>query len=169
MGDTTEDRTLAGRRTVLAGLGAVGTVAALAACGSSNGQSNGASGDTGNGATTDPPTGAATSAAATSGSTSGSGASSALAKTTDIPVGSGKIFDKQNVVVTQPTAGKFKAFSATCTHQGCQVSTVQNGTINCPCHGSQFSVADGSVKGGPAPRPLSGKTVTVSGENITVA
>ena len=58
----------------------------------------------------------------------------------DIPVGGGKVFDKLKVVITQPTAGDFKAFSAICTHQGCLVSTVGNGRINCPCHGSSFDM-----------------------------
>ena len=91
------------------------------------------------------------------------------AKTSEIPVGGGKVFDTQKVVVTQPTAGQFKAFTAVCTHQGCTVSTVKDGTINCPCHGSKYSIADGSVQGGPAPAPLAAKTVTVNGDEITVA
>jgi Rieske Fe-S protein len=93
-------------------------------------------------------------------------AGGALAKTTDIPVGGGKIFKAQKVVVTQPTAGEFKAFSAVCTHQGCIVGTVANGTINCPCHGSKFKVSDGSVAGGPAPQPLPSKPITVTGTDI---
>ena len=73
------------------------------------------------------------------------------------------------VVVTQPTAGVFKAFTAVCTHQGCIVASVANGTINCPCHGSMYSVADGSVKGGPAPAPLAAVPVTVAGDTITLS
>ena len=69
----------------------------------------------------------------------------------------------QDVVLTQPVAGTFKAFSATCTHQGCTVAEVAGGTINCPCHGSKFAVADGAVTAGPAPRPLPEKAVTVKG------
>ncbi|HKN95588.1 MAG TPA: Rieske (2Fe-2S) protein, partial [Pseudonocardiaceae bacterium] len=69
-----------------------------------------------------------------------------LGKTSTIPVGGGVIFAQQDVVVTQPAAGTFKAFSATCTHLGCQVNAVANGLIQCPCHGSMYSIADGSVK-----------------------
>lgn len=76
-----------------------------------------------------------------------------LAKTSDIPVNGGVIIDEE-VVVTQPTDGKFVAFSAICTHQGCPVDDVTDGVISCPCHGSQYSVEDGSVLGGPAPAPL---------------
>ena len=72
----------------------------------------------------------------------------------DVPVGGGVILDKEKLVVTQPEAGTFKAFSSTCTHQGCTVTKVADGTIDCPCHGSTFSVEDGSVQGGPAPSPL---------------
>jgi Rieske Fe-S protein len=94
------------------------------------------------------------------------GGGKALASAADIPVGGGKIFDKQNVVVTQPTQGTFAAFSAVCTHQGCTVATVKNGTINCPCHGSKFRIADGSVDAGPAPRPLAKVDISVAGNAI---
>ena len=88
-------------------------------------------------------------------------------KTADIPVGSGRIFPDQQVVVTQPTAGAFKAFSSICTHNGCPVADVTD-TINCNCHGSKFAIADGAVVNPPAPRPLPAKTVTVTGDTITV-
>jgi Rieske Fe-S protein len=97
------------------------------------------------------------------------GAAAALASTADIPVGGGKIFAEQDVVVTQPAAGTFKAFSATCTHQGCPVAPVDGGTINCNCHGSKFKVADGSVATGPAAKPLAEKTIKVDGTSITLA
>ena|SRR5690242_11116721 len=155
MGDTQD---LPVRRTVLAGMGAAGVAAVLAGCG-------GGSGDSG-GTGAQPPANATTPAAADTGS-AGGGDSDAI-KTSDIPVGGGKIFDTQNIVVTQPTAGQFKAFSATCTHQGCQVASVQSGTIHCPCHGSQYSIVDGSVKVGPSTRPLPPKQATVSGDQITV-
>jgi Rieske Fe-S protein len=89
-----------------------------------------------------------------------------LAATTDVPVGGGVVLAAQDVVLTQPVAGTFKAFSATCTHQGCTVAEVAGGTINCPCHGSKFAVADGSVTAGPAPSPLPEKAVTVQGTSI---
>lgn len=93
----------------------------------------------------------------------------ALAETSEIPVGGGTIFKEEKVVVTQPTAGEFKAFSAICTHQGCTVGKVENGTIDCPCHGSKFRIADGSVAAGPATRPLPAEQITVSGDSITLA
>jgi Rieske Fe-S protein len=87
---------------------------------------------------------------------------SVLAAVADVPVGGGVVLVDRDVVVTQPVPGTFKAFSATCTsHQGCTVSEVANGTINCPCHGSSFAVADGSVTAGPATTPLPEKAVAV--------
>lgn len=92
-----------------------------------------------------------------------------LGPTTDVPVGGGKIYGDLNVVVTQPESGTFKAFSATCTHMGCQVGTVSKRTIDCPCHLSKFSIEDGSVEGGPAPSPLPEVKITVAGGQITKA
>jgi Rieske Fe-S protein len=86
-----------------------------------------------------------------------------------VPVGGGTIFAEQSVVVTQPTAGTFKAFSAICTHQGCTVGSVSGGTINCPCHGSKFNIADGSVAKGPAQSPLPGKQVSAAGGQLAVS
>jgi len=107
------------------------------------------------------------------GGSGGSGGSSdasgtVLGPTSEVPVGGGMIFTSQKVVVTQPTAGTFKAFSSICTHQQCQVNKVQNGQIQCPCHGSKYSVADGSVVGGPAPAPLPAANVSVSGTNLVL-
>lgn len=92
-----------------------------------------------------------------------------LAKTSEIPVGGGKIFKDEKVVVTQPKEGEFKAFSDICTHQGCQVTSVSDGTINCPCHGSKFNIADGSVANPPAAKPLPEKQIRVSGDSIELA
>jgi nitrite reductase/ring-hydroxylating ferredoxin subunit len=92
----------------------------------------------------------------------------ALANTADIPVGGGKIFEAQKVVVTQPAAGKLLAFSAVCTHAGCTLASVSGGTINCECHGSKFNVTDGSVANGPASQPLSPAKITVTGGKITL-
>jgi Rieske Fe-S protein len=92
-----------------------------------------------------------------------------LGPTSDVAVGGGKVYGDANVVVTQPEAGTFKAFEATCTHQGCQVAEVADGTIDCTCHGSRFSIQDGSVEAGPARSPLPELAVTVTGGRISVA
>ncbi|MFH0521919.1 Rieske (2Fe-2S) protein [Streptomyces sp. M41] len=92
-----------------------------------------------------------------------------LTTTSEIPVGGGKIFKAEEVVVTQPEQGQFKAFSAICTHQRCTVGSVTDGTINCPCHGSKFSITDGAVENPPATRPLPEKNIVVEGNSIRLA
>ncbi|MEJ7794650.1 MAG: Rieske (2Fe-2S) protein [Nocardioides sp.] len=100
--------------------------------------------------------------------TSGGAGGTALGPTSDVPVGGGTIFADEKVVVVQPTEGDFKAFTAVCTHLGCLVGQVEDEEIQCPCHGSAFSIADGSVLGGPAPSPLSEVGISVEGDEITL-
>ncbi|MFZ0752864.1 MAG: Rieske (2Fe-2S) protein [Trebonia sp.] len=90
----------------------------------------------------------------------------ALAATAQVPDGGGTIADGKTIVITQPPSGSFWAFTAICTHEGCIVSSVSNGTINCPCHGSKFSIKDGSVVHGPAPSPLAAIAIKVEGTSI---
>ncbi|MDM7490833.1 Rieske (2Fe-2S) protein [Rhodococcus sp. CSLK01-03] len=141
------------RRSVLLGAG-VAAVAATAACSTYG----------------DEPASGQTSAAqdAGSGTPAGASAGQPLAAVADIPVGGGQVFPDQKVVVTQPVAGEVLAFSAICTHQGCTVAAVQDGTINCPCHGSRFNL-DGTVANGPAARPLESRAVTVDNGEIMLA
>ncbi|HEX6869629.1 MAG TPA: Rieske (2Fe-2S) protein [Micromonosporaceae bacterium] len=139
------------RRAVLAGAG-VAALAVLGGCATYD-QTGGAGGGD--------PDGPAPSG--------GEQAPKVLGQTSDIPVGGGKVFEQRRVVVTQPEAGTFLAFSAVCTHQGCLVASVSNGTINCPCHGSRFKVADGSVAEGPATRALKSVPVKVAGTEISLA
>ncbi|MEE4546403.1 Rieske (2Fe-2S) protein [Streptomyces sp. V4-01] len=157
------------RRGVVAAAGGAGLAAVLTACGSGSdsaaGSKRGADSPSSGGASTG--AGAPSSDPTTSAAAGGGG--TALARTSEIPVGGGKVFAAQKVVVTQPTAGQFKAFSAVCTHQGCTVAGVADGVISCPCHGSKFHVADGSVADGPASAPLPAKQVTVSGGEVTLA
>ena len=151
-------RTFAGIATI--GLG----LPVLAAC----------SGGDGSGVATDPNTPLPSSTPTASGSTdatpseSASSAPDAFTQTSDIEVGGGTIFPEDQVVITQPSDGEFKCFSAVCTHQGCIVSSVSDGTINCECHGSAFSIADGSVVTGPATAPLAEEQITVEGDAITL-
>jgi Rieske Fe-S protein len=141
----------------MAGLAAAGVaVPVLAACGSSSDTTG----------TTDP---AGSGSSDSAGSTSSSKSGGDTIPTSDIPVGGGKIISSDKIVVTQPTAGEFKAFTAVCTHQGCIVATVSDGTINCTCHFSKFSIKDGSVVNGPATKALAEKKVTVSGSSLTVS
>ncbi len=142
------------RRAVIFGAGGAGLAVALSACGASDGDDMTVSADQGG---------------SQDGQSQGAQGGGELAKTSDIPEGGGKVFKDQDVVVTQPAAGEFKAFSAKCTHQGCPVASVSNNEIVCPCHGSKFSAKDGSVTNGPAAKPLAEKKITVSGDSITLA
>ena len=162
---------LATRRGMLAGVGLVGLAGALTACGAASSSappaaSTSAAAGTAPESSSAPAAGASSSAAAAA---SSAPAGNALTATSKIPVGGGAIFTGPQVVVTQPTAGEFKAFSAVCTHMGCIVNQVSSGTIDCPCHGSQYSISTGDVVAGPAPSPLPAKQIKVSGDSIFLA
>ncbi|MGC4889638.1 Rieske (2Fe-2S) protein [Micromonospora sp. DT227] len=147
------------RRALLAGAGAVGAAVVLAGCGGDDATPGAAP-------TSGGPPGASATGDAGGGNRDSSGP---LARTTDIPVGGGAVYASKGVVITQPEAGQFKGFDPICTHQGCPVSNVDGGTINCTCHNSRFSISDGSVKQGPATKPLAAKEIKVSGDQITLA
>ncbi|MCZ0728941.1 ubiquinol-cytochrome c reductase iron-sulfur subunit [Mycolicibacterium iranicum] len=134
------------RKTVLAGAGIGLAAAAVAACSSGSDSSAPES-----------------SADGSSAPESSKPAGEALATTADVPVGSGVIVGE--VVLTQPTAGDYKGFSAVCTHTGCLINEVADGTINCPCHGSKFNL-DGAVANGPASKPLEPVAIRVQGDSI---
>lgn len=109
------------------------------------------------------------STAVDSGPSDGSGASDSgetLASAADVPVGGCFVVQDAKVVVTQPTEGDFKAFTAVCTHQGCLVETSTEGDIPCPCHSSKFSLEDGSPVSGPATSALAPVEITVDGDSI---
>ena len=165
------------RRNLLACAGAA-CAAALAGCTTYNANNGGIAGGQPAQATSTTAAGTASgSGAASSGSgaaSAGSGAASSngpavLTTTSDVPVGGGTILTDKKIVITQPQAGKFEAFTAVCTHQGCIVNSVSGGTINCPCHGSKFSIANGSVVNGPAPSPLAPVSIKVQGTSIIQA
>lgn len=150
----------ASRRTMLLGAGAVGAAGVLAACGDDpSGPQQPAAGTPGGGGTT----------SGEGGATTGGSAAADGIPVAHVPVGGGFIDFDQGVVVTQPEAGEFRAFDANCTHEHCLITWVEDGLINCPCHGSQFRVADGSVARGPATQSLHGRTATVNGEFIVVS
>lgn len=128
------------RRTVLGAGTATAAVAALSACGTPASDGGGV------------PTASAVSGIPTS----------------EVPVDGGKVIDSANVVVTQPSEGTFKAFDATCPHQGCLVNNVVKNVIYCPCHGSTFDATTGALIAGPAPRGLTPLQVSVSGSTISV-
>jgi Rieske Fe-S protein len=151
------------RRTL--GLAAGAGVPLLAACGSDDPETAtdpGGSSSAPSGSTSASPTDAPTSSSSAAGG-------EPLTEASAIDVGGGQIFQDQEVVVTQPTEGEFRCFTAICSHQGCLVSSVSDGTINCDCHGSQFSIEDGEVEEGPATFALAEVPITVSGDSISLA
>ena len=131
-----------GRRAVLAGAGVV-AVGAVAACGSGDEQDS----------AEDTPAGAP---------------GTVLGPASQIPVGGGMVFADQQIVVTQPTQGRYQGLSSTCPHAGCQVNAVRDGAVICPCHGSRFGL-DGAVVQGPAQSPLTRRAVALKGTDITLA
>jgi Rieske Fe-S protein len=183
MTDESQQHRCATRRCVLLGAGVLGAAGVLSACSTATVPYD--ANDAGQAPSTAPSTPAATgngmsggmaaqpSASASAKGGSGNGSAKAggqmgtvLGMASDIPVGGGKVYTAAKVVVTQPSKGQFKAFSAVCTHVGCVCNQVADGTINCPCHGSKFKITDGSVVAGPAPAPLPAAKVTVSGGKI---
>jgi Rieske Fe-S protein len=91
-----------------------------------------------------------------------SGGGKYLAALSAVPAhGGGLILASDHVVLVREADGQVKGFSSTCTHQGCTVALVVKGIIQCPCHGSQFSAANGAVIQGPATRPLPPVPVSV--------
>lgn len=137
------------RQHVIRGAGLVLSAGALAACGSG----------------ADKPAAGGESSKPSESSESAPAQGGAIAKTADVPVGSGVIVD--DVVITQPVAGEFKGFSAACTHKGCEMNKIADGTIDCPCHGSKFNL-DGTVAKGPATEPLEAKAISVQGDSIVL-
>jgi nitrite reductase/ring-hydroxylating ferredoxin subunit len=145
------------RRAMFTGTAGVCAAALLAACGSEAGDSGGGSG-----------TGAGKAAATSAGAGSSAGGGQVLGSTSEVPVGGGKVFRDQKVVVTQPAAGQYVAFSAVCPHAGQLVGAPASGTITCPFHGSTFSATDGSLQHGPATKGLTKASVKVEGDKLVL-
>jgi Rieske Fe-S protein len=164
----------ASRRVVLAGALAVGTLPWLAACadsadegGTSDGSNAGGSSGTSDGGTSSGGTTTQDSGEQTGGS--GEGEPVVVAAVADVPEGGGIVLEDDELVLTQPSPGQFRGFSAVCTHQGCLVAGVSDGSINCPCHGSMFDPDTGEVIAGPAPSALPERPIIVAGKDILLA
>ncbi|WP_342318720.1 Rieske (2Fe-2S) protein [Corynebacterium mayonis] len=71
---------------------------------------------------------------------------------TEVPIGSAVILDK--VIIAQPEAGTYVAYSSTCPHEFKKITQVKGDTVRCTAHGSLFNIVDGSVISGPAVRGL---------------
>ena len=130
----------ANRRIVFQGLGALGVAVALAGCAGDDGGDEGGGNDVESGME--------------------------LTTIDQVPVGGGIVLTDQKVVVTQPSKGEFKAYTAVCTHQQLLVTSVEDGVIHCDNHGSEYDAATGEVSRGPAPSALAAVEVAVDGDKI---
>jgi Rieske Fe-S protein len=175
-----------GRRTVLRGALVLGAAGVLSACGGSS-DNNAAQTPTDTGATPPPestptPTAKAKKTAKPKASATPTSKTTASAKpkatktaapkgvelgpSSGVPVGGGTIYEKEKIVVTQPKAGEFLAFSAICTHQECILADCDGGKINCGCHNSSFDLTTGVPEGGPATVPLPKMKVSIAGGKV---
>ena len=96
-----------------------------------------------------------------------------VAQLSDIPVGGIFAFtnpsDGTPAYLLQPAQGKYLAYSAVCTHQGCIVNYDPAGQqFMCPCHGAIYDGTSGQPVSGPAPSGLVSIPVSVSGDAIVV-
>ena len=96
------------------------------------------------------------------------GGGQAIARASEVRPGSAVEFEDSGnpAVLVRLDGGDFVAYSAVCTHQGCEVA-YQDGQLACPCHGSIFDPANGAaVVSGPAQRPLPEVPVEVRGGEV---
>lgn len=73
--------------------------------------------------------------------------------------------DGVGVAVVRTGEEEVRAFSSSCTHQGCTVRA-EEADLYCPCHGSRFELADGAVIDGPAEEPLPEFSVEIQQGNV---
>ena len=73
-------------------------------------------------------------------------------------------------VTVANVGGNFYGFGDVCTHMGCSLSEgeLEETTVTCPCHGSQFDVTTGAVMRPPATTPVSAYPVRVEGDDIQI-
>lgn len=74
-----------------------------------------------------------------------------IGKPEDYPPGVRIAREAEKICIVREGA-KVAVISTVCTHLGCSVSIADTG-FACPCHGSRYD-QDGTVTGGPAPKPL---------------
>jgi 3-phenylpropionate/trans-cinnamate dioxygenase ferredoxin subunit len=95
-----------------------------------------------------------------------------VARTEDVPEGEllGAVVGDDQVLVAN-VGGSYRAVGEVCTHAGCLLSEgwVENGAVECMCHGSRFDLATGAVVEPPATEPLATYQVQIEGNEIQIA
>lgn len=89
----------------------------------------------------------------------------------DVAKGEMKVFDVAGTKVSVANAdGRLYAFDDTCTHMGCSLATgeLEETTVTCACHGSQFDVTSGEVIRGPAERPVRSHHLEIEGSDLLI-
>jgi nitrite reductase/ring-hydroxylating ferredoxin subunit len=89
----------------------------------------------------------------------------------DLGEGGMRTFDVHGTQITVANVGgAFHAFDDTCTHLQCSLAEgdLEETTVICPCHGSEFDVTTGAVLHGPARKPLATYETRVEGGTLEV-
>lgn len=74
------------------------------------------------------------------------------------------------IIIIRTGETKFAAFSAHCTHKrGLLSYDSEKNQLSCPNHGSKFDAADGSVRNGPAEKPLPSYNAQGSADSVTIS
>jgi nitrite reductase/ring-hydroxylating ferredoxin subunit len=92
-----------------------------------------------------------------------------LGKTDEVPDGEVRSFDANGVpVAVANVKGSLYAFDDTCPHRQCSLAEgdLEETTIICACHGSEFDVRTGEVLQGPATDSVEHYELTVENGQI---
>ena len=94
-----------------------------------------------------------------------------ISRAEDLGEGDIRAFDVRGTKIAVANVdGTFYAFGETCTHMGCSLAggDLEETTVICPCHGSEFDVTSGAVLQGPAREPLATYETRVEGDNLEI-
>lgn len=94
-----------------------------------------------------------------------------LGKTEDVPAGEVRSYDANGVTVAVANVdGTLYAFDDTCPHRQCSLAEgdLEETTVICACHGSEFDVRTGALLNGPAEDPVAHYEVSVENGEIQI-
>ena len=95
----------------------------------------------------------------------------AVGRADDLREGDMRAFDVQDTkIAVANVGGTFYAFDDTCTHMECSLAQgdLEETTVSCPCHGSDFDVTSVEVLGPPAREPVGSYETLVEGKNLDI-